>query len=245
MYKIAFRPIRRQLTADEAYRFRAHPAGAFAVHRGGDLPTLPPGHGAVVIDSGWRTGLPSKVAEQDPRMRSSKTDEDPHLPRSVRHLSDREAFALLRRGPRPFCPVFLVDGVPAATGFGTGAVVVPAGRRLVQAQSGVSGPYWPVEVPDGGVVRLESVTTKLRHITAMEGRPIDSYRDMALAPAGSARVREGRWFRTAAAGLAASWATRGRFRPTSPPGAGYLGWGRRSHRTGPAVGKKVVPIKER
>lgn len=71
--------------------------------------------------------------------------------------------------PRPYTPVILVDGKPAATGFGVGAIEVDPGLRLVQVQCGASGAYAHVEVPPAGRVELSSVVPRrLDHRTAAQ-----------------------------------------------------------------------------
>lgn len=78
----------------------------------------------------------------------------------MRSLSIPGAAADPQDRPRPFTPLILVDGRPAATGFGTGVIEVEAGRRLVQVQCGASGAYTYVEVPPGGQVRLSSTVPR-------------------------------------------------------------------------------------
>lgn len=57
---------------------------------------------------------------------------------------------------RPFTPVVLVDGEPAATGFGRGLITLEAGDHLVQVQAGASAGYHPVRMRPGGHVALSS-----------------------------------------------------------------------------------------
>lgn len=65
--------------------------------------------------------------------------------------------------------MILVDGRPAATGFGVGAIEVDPGLRLVQVQCGASGAYAHVEVPSAGRVELSSVVPRrLDHRTAAQ-----------------------------------------------------------------------------
>lgn len=52
--------------------------------------------------------------------------------------------------------VVLVDGQPAAVGFGEGRIAVPAGERRVQFQAGRVCRTWRVVVPLGGGVALSS-----------------------------------------------------------------------------------------
>ncbi|HLU27495.1 MAG TPA: hypothetical protein VKZ65_03580 [Glycomyces sp.] len=100
-----------------------------------------------------------------------------------------------RERPRPFTPLVLVDGRPAATGFGTGVIEVEAGRRLVQVQCGASGAYAHVEVPPGGRVALSSTVPRwLGHRTA--ARRTSHFHDRFALEVKSGRppaAPEGRW----------------------------------------------------
>ncbi|WP_026928638.1 hypothetical protein [Glycomyces tenuis] len=62
--------------------------------------------------------------------------------------------------PRPYTPLVLIDGRPAATGFGTGVIEVESGLRLVQVQCGASGAYAHVEVPSAGRVEVSSTVPR-------------------------------------------------------------------------------------
>ncbi|HEU5128806.1 MAG TPA: hypothetical protein VFU12_12530 [Glycomyces sp.] len=99
--------------------------------------------------------------------------------------------------PRPFTPVFLVDGRPAASGFGTGVIEVEAGLRLVQVQCGASGAYAYVEVPSEGRVALASTVPRLLDHRTTERRTSHFHGQFDLALKGRARApepaAEGRW----------------------------------------------------
>ncbi|GAB3994399.1 hypothetical protein GCM10029992_08660 [Glycomyces albus] len=155
----------------------------------------------------WRRGLPRRYSESRITRTDTQRAEFRPLP-GMGHLNVDLVRELLG-GFRPFTPVVTVDGVPAATGIGEGVIVVPAGRHLVQLQSGASGPYRSVDVRPGEVVELDGVTTKLRHLTCMEGRPIDSYGDIVLGPRGKTRVKDGALFRSLAVGGLAAIAVLG------------------------------------
>lgn len=196
------RPVKHALTKDPAYVFAAHPQSPYQV-AGAGTARFEPGFGGIGIRSGWRRGLPRRYTES----RIQRTDENRRAFRPLQGMEhlDVDSVREILGGLRPFTPVITIDGVPAATGFGEGVIAVPAGRHLVQLQSGASGPYRSVDVRPGEVVALDAVTTKLRHLRCLEGVPGDSYGDMALGPRNQVRIRDGAMFRSLAAGGAAAF----------------------------------------
>ncbi|RRR99456.1 hypothetical protein [Glycomyces terrestris] len=90
-------------------------------------------------------------------------------------------------GTRPFTPVLLIDGAPAATGFGTADIMLDPGPHLVEYQSGASAGYWPVDLAPGGTVRLTAFTRQRLG-------PAGVLRDLHLIPTGAAPLRLGRRF---------------------------------------------------
>lgn len=200
------RPVKDKLTSDPAYAFRAHPQSEYRVAQAGTA-RFEPGWGGIAVRTSWRRGLPRRYTESRITRTDTQRAEFRPLP-GMGHLNVDLVREMLG-GFRPFTPVVTVDGAPAATGIGEGVIVVPAGRHLVQMQSGASGPYRSVDVRPGEVVELDGVTTKLRHLTCMEGRPIDSYRDIVLGPRGKTRVKDGALFRSLIVGGLAAIAVLG------------------------------------
>lgn len=119
--------------------------------------------------------------------------------------------------PRPFTPVVLVDGRPAASGFGTGVIEVEAGLRLVQVQCGASGAYAYVEVPPAGRVALSSTVPRLLDHRTAGRRTSHFHGQFDLAPRGRARPPE-----TAADGHWRAVDPRDPQRPRSEPGQAVL-----------------------
>ncbi|SDL31935.1 hypothetical protein SAMN05216298_3391 [Glycomyces sambucus] len=92
---------------------------------------------------------------------------------------------------RPFTPVLLIDGEPAATGFGRADLLLAPGPHLVELQSGASAGYWPVDLPPGGTVRLTGFTRQRLHPAG--GAPA-LLRSLFLIPTAAAPARLGRRF---------------------------------------------------
>ncbi|QSB05179.1 YrzE family protein [Natronoglycomyces albus] len=124
----------RYIPANSHYdtgRFKAHPLSRFPVSE--NTPQLDPGHGLIALRS-----------------------------KGVRRLQlgfDERGNRLSQPRPQVAPPVFLIDGTPVATGFGTGHILLPTGSYRLEVQAGASGPYVQVQVPDQGRVRLKSVVS--------------------------------------------------------------------------------------
>ncbi|GAB3220016.1 hypothetical protein GCM10027447_03860 [Glycomyces halotolerans] len=147
-----------------AHRFAPHAHSPFPVVAG----RIDPPAGCGVIR--FRSRLIGRAAEP---AEPETAPGEPLPPKGREHALRQSADHL---------PVVLVDGVPAATGLGCGRIVVPAGRHLVQVQAMASGRYWPVEVPDGGTVRLSSVVAEPRYSGFLPQRMDRFYRCFALGP---------------------------------------------------------------
>lgn len=91
---------------------------------------------------------------------------------------------------RPFTPVLLVNGEPAATGFGRADIMLEPGPHLVELRSGGSAGYWPIEMRPGGTVRLTGFTRQRLAV----GTAADQLREQFLIPTASAPPRLGRRF---------------------------------------------------
>ncbi|THV34383.1 hypothetical protein [Glycomyces buryatensis] len=125
-----------------AHRFGPHALSPFPVVTG--RVEVPDGCGTIRFTSKMI------VRASEPR---------PTEPEPGRALPPKGQEHRLRRRAK-FYPVVLVNGIPTATGLGTGRIVLPAGRHLVQVQSLASGRYWPVDVVSGKEVRLASVVAE-------------------------------------------------------------------------------------
>ncbi len=200
------RSVRFRLRKDPEYRFQAHAHSPYPVEDT-EVSGYAPGHGGIRVRSGWTRGNRFRRYAENIGSRSAREPDawkDFRAPPWARHLDGpRAVIDTLTGAFRPFTPVLLIDGRPAATGFGEGTVTVPAGRRLVQLQSGASGPYRVVDVPEGGTVDLDAITTRRRNLRCMEGSPADSYADMALGPRGRVRIEDGLPHRSFFTGCAA------------------------------------------
>lgn len=193
------RSVRYRIRKDPGYRFQAHAHSSYQVE-GTEASGHAPGYGRIRVRSGWVRGnrfrryaenIGSRTAQETDAWKNFRT------PPWARHLNEpRAVIDMLTGAFRPFTPVLLIDGRPATTGFGEGTVTVPAGRHLVQLQSGASGPYRAVDVPEGGTVDLDAVTTRRRNLRCMEGSPTDSYADMAIGPRNRVRIKDGWQYRS-------------------------------------------------
>ncbi|WP_199034223.1 hypothetical protein [Glycomyces salinus] len=148
-----------------AHRFRPHARSPFPVATG-RVGGVPEGCGTIRISSRMITRA------RQPRVRRPEPGE-PLPPKGNEYQ--------LLRWPGHF-PVILIDGAPAATGRGRGRIAVPAGRHLVQVQAGASGRHWPVEVPEGGEVRLSSVVAEPFYSGVLSERMRRFYRCFRLGP---------------------------------------------------------------
>lgn len=136
---------RLRVVADKfipGHRFGPHALSPFPVVPGRIEP--PEGCGTILFTSKMI------VRAAEPRAKKPEPG-TPLSPKGNEHRLHRRAHHF---------PVVLVDGIPTATGLGTGRIVVPAGKHLVQVQFLGSGRYWPVDVEAGREVRLSSLVAE-------------------------------------------------------------------------------------
>ncbi|QSB05174.1 hypothetical protein [Natronoglycomyces albus] len=150
----------RYIPLDSPYstsHFKAHPLSRFHLAKRGER--LEAGHGVIAI----RTKAVRRLRLSQPDQASGLTS-----PRVTQPNTDLGT------------PVVLVDGEPAATGFGRGRIVVPAGPHLVQVQAKASGRYTLVNVPDQGRIVLTSLSSAPIHSRVSRDRLGWFYRSFAL-----------------------------------------------------------------
>lgn len=183
---ISYRGTKRDRT------FAAHALSQWRVKPDGDTDPLPDGHGAIRVRMvrrwGWdiyayRAG-PTRFTDRGAISWSIRSTDLKHV--------DFPSWQWMNNflTVRATTPILLINNAPAATGFGSGRIVLPEGNYLVHVQAGHSGEPRVVTVKAGETVELDSVTSTHRSPAALEGALRRNYADQSLAPRNYATIRE-------------------------------------------------------